>query len=276
MAGIVTTIDFDGMLADGTVTGKDYVDRLVGNLSEDVVHVEAFSGLFAKAVTDTGLVKEAALSAYVAKDDFGKLISGITISADQIKLEGLVTANENFKILQDGSIETNNAKLKGYLYSVFKPIESSDAEYLGGSSITGGGRFKLRTNLFVDATFCTVILPVSESYEGARVLIMDSYFLKTRTPHDPTVIKTENGSGIVSGLFVQSRTGMEYKAEELTIDAGVVELILQNMYVRDPNTGEVTSDGLHWVLIGNSCHNLYWTDRGRSYGYRYNIDNYEN
>ena len=57
MAGIVTTIDFDGMLADGTVTGKDYVDRLVGNLSEDVVHVEAFSGLFAKAVTDTGLVK---------------------------------------------------------------------------------------------------------------------------------------------------------------------------------------------------------------------------
>ena len=105
---------------------------------------------------------------------------------------------------------------------------------------------------------------------------MDSYFLKTRTPHDPTVIETENGSGIVSGLFVQSRTGMEYKAEELTIDAGVVELILQNMYVRDPNTGEVTSVGLHWVLIGNSCHNLYWTDRGRSYGYRYNIDNYEN
>lgn len=34
------------------------------------------------------------------------------ISADNIKLEGIVTANENFKILEDGSIEAQNAKIK--------------------------------------------------------------------------------------------------------------------------------------------------------------------
>ena len=36
----------------------------------------------------------------------------IKLTADNIKLEGLVTANGNFKILEDGSIEANNAKLK--------------------------------------------------------------------------------------------------------------------------------------------------------------------
>ena len=35
------------------------------------------------------------------------------IKADNIKFEGLVTANENFKILLDGSIEGTNAKLSG-------------------------------------------------------------------------------------------------------------------------------------------------------------------
>lgn len=37
----------------------------------------------------------------------------LTISASNINLEGLVTANENFKILTDGSIEATNAKIVG-------------------------------------------------------------------------------------------------------------------------------------------------------------------
>ena len=36
-----------------------------------------------------------------------------TIAADNIKLEGLVTANENFKVLMDGSIEATNGVFKG-------------------------------------------------------------------------------------------------------------------------------------------------------------------
>lgn len=37
----------------------------------------------------------------------------VSISASKIKLEGLVTANNNFKILTDGSIETKNANVSG-------------------------------------------------------------------------------------------------------------------------------------------------------------------
>ena len=41
--------------------------------------------------------------------------SKIFLKAENIKLEGLVTANENFKILEDGSIEAVNGKFSGKL-----------------------------------------------------------------------------------------------------------------------------------------------------------------
>jgi hypothetical protein len=41
-------------------------------------------------------------------------ISAATISANQIILEGLVTANNNFKIKSDGSMETIAGKIGGF------------------------------------------------------------------------------------------------------------------------------------------------------------------
>lgn len=198
-----------------------------------------------------------------------KIGSTIKLTANNIQLEGLVTANGNFKILEDGSIETNNAKLKGYMYSVFKPIDSSDAEILET------GKYKLRTNLFVDATFCDVVLPVSEEYEGARVLILDSHFVKTRTATPPTTISTEDGSRILSGLFRQKYESYDkrwdiWAADKVIIDSGTIELTLLNQATRDEETGEVLSYGLQWVLIGNSCQYLAYELGNEYYEYQYN------
>ena len=233
-----------------------------------------FAELFAQGVSNNGLVKTADIKAFVTKDEVGKMISGISISADQIKLEGLVTANGNFKILEDGSIETNNAKLRGYMYSVFKPIGSSDATELGYNETTDNVEYRLNTNIFVDATFNGVVLPVSVDYEGARVIIMDSHFVKTRTITPPTTIRTEDGSPIFSGLFYQSRDATEhydqFDAEIMEIDSGTIELVLQNCPEYDEKTGEVVSYNLRWILINNSCQHLVWTRRGEIYEYRYN------
>ena len=63
--------------------------------------------------------------------------SKAVIQADHIQLEGLVTANGNFKILADGSIETINGKFSGEI--------TADVGYIGGFKITsnsisaGGG-----------------------------------------------------------------------------------------------------------------------------------------
>lgn len=83
-----------------------------------------------RGVTSNGLVKKAELNVYVTKDEFGDLVSGVTIKADQIKLEGLVTANSYFKVLTDGSIETRNANISGTV--------KADKGKIGGFTIDSG------------------------------------------------------------------------------------------------------------------------------------------
>lgn len=244
-----------------------------------------------KALKETGLLIKPEGAGLYAQDENGKIgIIGISVqeddgnggkktviklTSDNIQLEGLITANDNFKILEDGSIEANNAKIKGYVYSVFKPIESSDARELGYNNATGNVEYELVTNLYVDATFCGVVLPVSEEYEGARVLIMDSHFIKTRKITPPTTIRTADGSKILSGMFRQKYESLDkawdiWDAEAVTIDSGTAELILKNNSERDEETGEVVSHSLRWVLIGNSCQTMRYTHGGKIYDYQYN------
>lgn len=210
----------------------------------------------------------------VEEENDGSGNTVVKLKGDNIKLEGNLTANGNFKVLGDGSIETNNAKLKGYMYSVFKPIVSSDAERIGLNKDDNNVEYLLKSNLYVDATFNGVVLPVSEEYEGARVLIMDANFHKSRIPTPPTTIRTADGSNIISGFFRQKPGTYDkwdiVEAEKLYIDCGTVELILYNCAIRDEETGEVTSYSLRWILIGNSCQTLSYKLDGTMYDYKYN------
>lgn len=72
------------------------------------------------ALEETGLIVTSKVSGLYAIDVDGNLKSfvgagqdGVKIKASNIQLEGLVTANENFKILEDGSIEAKNGKFTG-------------------------------------------------------------------------------------------------------------------------------------------------------------------
>lgn len=56
----------------------------------------------------------------------------VAIKANMINFNGLVTANEKFKILQDGSMEAKDGKFKG-------SIESNSAKITGGSLKVGAG-----------------------------------------------------------------------------------------------------------------------------------------
>lgn len=62
-------------------------------------------------------------------DADGNTKTVIKLLADNIKLEGLVTANQNFSILPDGSMVAKNGKFNGY-------INAADG-YIGGFSISG-------------------------------------------------------------------------------------------------------------------------------------------
>lgn len=70
----------------------------------------------------------------------------IKLTADNIKLEGLVTANGNFKILEDGSIETINGKFLGEVVAISGKLggtrrynyETGEYEIAGGFEIASG------------------------------------------------------------------------------------------------------------------------------------------
>lgn len=72
---------------------------------------------------ETGLITTSKVSGLYAIDGDGNLKSfvgagqdGVKIKAANIQLEGIVTANGNFKILEDGSIVTQNATIYGKVF----------------------------------------------------------------------------------------------------------------------------------------------------------------
>lgn len=79
-------------------------------------------------------------------DGEGNKVSRIKLTADNIQLEGLVTANGNFKILEDGSIETLNGKFLGEVVAISGKLggtrqynhETGEYEIVGGFEIAAG------------------------------------------------------------------------------------------------------------------------------------------
>ena len=127
-AGLVTTSDFQGWLGSGYASDIESLNEAFGNY----VSIESFAGLFATAVEEnTNIVKKADISAFVTKDENGNLESGLHISGDNIKMEGFFTANENFKILEDGSIVAKNGTFEG--------LVNATSGRIGGFTIEGNG-----------------------------------------------------------------------------------------------------------------------------------------
>ena len=102
-----------------------------------------------KKVDDDEIIAKINLSTEKAED--GSLLS---IQADKIKLEGLVTANENFKINLDGSIETKNMYLPN-----------------GGRVIGGDGLFSNLQFISEESIVGYTYNTVTEQYEKSRAII---------------------------------------------------------------------------------------------------------
>lgn len=121
-------LEFDGdiylymlVLSTDKIEALTYKYKTLFEQSERLVKISA--AVYDKderALEETGLIVTSKVSGLYAIDVDGNLKSfvgagqdGVKIKASNIQLEGLVTANENFKILGDGSIEAKNGKFTG-------------------------------------------------------------------------------------------------------------------------------------------------------------------
>lgn len=129
----------------------------------------------------------ASISTSVQKDANG-YITNATIKADRIKLEGLTTVNNNFKILADGSVECVNADISGDL-KVTNMRYAADIVVDGKvacSCITGGG---------------TYVLPDLAKGEVMRVEVFRP-MISRMTP--PVILKATNGIFLPNSMTYMS------------------------------------------------------------------------
>lgn len=141
--GKITALETWKQEASQKIT-KDGIVSTVGTYyAKDADLTAAENRIMAAESTITQHSKEIALK--VTENGVSSLIqqwyNGITIQAQKINLNGLVTANNNFRILADGSMEAINGKFKGRIDGseiVGGSISNSSSMY-GDLTIVNGG-----------------------------------------------------------------------------------------------------------------------------------------
>ena len=274
--GLVTTTDFVAYkqtITDAGYVNKDGVlDMIQGKIdSGDIVGVESFAGMFATAVDEAGLVKEASMSVYVTKTEAGEMVSNASIRADKVVIDGSVTINDAFNVDTNGNLETNNIKLRGYSYQKFVNLSDSGATkveiaYQGRSFVC----WKLNKVLCVNGTFNNVMLPLGDEYEGARVVIVDMPWL---TGNGQTNVMCEDLAPIYSGLYARRDEHRPthslvldknyYDATLLSPRGGTIELCQMKTKEAVDETATIIEYRTvnRWVIISNTCRALYWEAR---------------
>jgi hypothetical protein len=130
------------------IAAQNFDDK--GNVLEEsgIITTSQLSGLY--AISGDGTLK-----AFVGAGQ-----DGVKIRADIIQLEGLVTANGNFKILEDGSIEAVNGKFSGEITADTGTIGGF---VIGSNSISATGGYAGSEYAGVDATTSKFFLHSSGS-----------------------------------------------------------------------------------------------------------------
>lgn len=123
-------LSFDGeiliymlLLSDDSVDALTYRYRTLFEQSDKLVRIAAQNfDKDGKVLAESGILTTARMSGLYAIDGNGRLCAlvgagqdGVKLKADNISLEGLVTANNNFHILEDGSIDVENGVFRGEL-----------------------------------------------------------------------------------------------------------------------------------------------------------------
>lgn len=140
------------VMSTDKVEALTYKYRTLFEQSEKLIKIAAQNfDSDGKVLAESGILTTAQMTGLYAIDSDGNLRAfvgagqdGVKIKADHIQFEGIVTANGNFKILEDGSIETINGKFTGEI--------NANKGTIGGFEI-GSGRIGAAVENSKDASF---------------------------------------------------------------------------------------------------------------------------
>lgn len=105
-SGLVTTDDFNVLLSKKV--NFDSGGHITNISTSGLVTEAGFAQMFSDRAEFDGYVKRAEISTFITQDDAGRLISNATISADQIRFNGNIVANDTFVVDTEGNLTLNN------------------------------------------------------------------------------------------------------------------------------------------------------------------------
>ena len=214
-------------------------------------------------------------------DADGNKISVVKLTGDRVKLEGLVTANDNFKILEDGSIEANAGTFSGHIRTNFHLVESSDAVLTscpgrGEAGYLIGRELSLKVDMAGSSNGADIILPNDVRYIGSRVTLYNG----CHPPYTRTVgsiryssVRVDDGTLLRGPNVNLSSDSLLSYSDPYRIDwiSGIIELVgtpeLNGRILADlvswrgASAGPPASPSSGWLY--------YDTKRNRNYLYWY-------
>lgn len=129
-SGLITKTTFNDLFSQKVTTDEN---GLITNINKSgLLTKNDFATLYSEAIAKDGtVVKRSEITAFVKQDENGYLQSGVKIKADNIELEGIVSANRNFKIDDVGNMIAANATVTGTL--------NAKSGKIGGFWVNGTG-----------------------------------------------------------------------------------------------------------------------------------------
>ena len=201
-------LEFDGdiylymlVLSTDKIEALTYKYKTLFEQSERLVKISA--AVYDKderALEETGLIVTSKVSGLYAIDVDGNLKSfvgagqdGVKIKASNIQLEGLVTANDNFKILEDGSIETIKAtigqsllrdvRINGAIRTPFR--DGNYALSADGPIVVSTFGLQNNNNIIIPGGgggwYTAFNVPFSSDFNGFRAMILNYHWNNERT-----------------------------------------------------------------------------------------------
>ncbi|MEL5894177.1 hypothetical protein AAE250_11800 [Bacteroides sp. GD17] len=105
-SGLVTTDDFNVLLSKKV--NFDSGGHITNISTSGLVTEASFAQLFSEKAYADGYVKRAEISTFITEDQAGRLISNAVISAEQIRFNGNIVANDTFVVDENGKLTLNN------------------------------------------------------------------------------------------------------------------------------------------------------------------------
>ena len=202
-SGLVTTDDFNSLLSKKV--SFDAGGHITNISTSGLVTEAGFAQMFSERAEADGYAKRAEISTFITEDDAGRLISNATISADQIRFNGHIVANDTFVVDKDGKLTLNNitvnetGEFKGRVSIAGKTLLEND----GSGSLANGN---ISWDKDGQAKFVGIVESLSPS-GGNRVVIGVDSNTSIEGSEDNGLKIYDNAGNLVGAFGYTSNTG---------------------------------------------------------------------